>query len=149
MSHLLRPKDIVRFSRNVSVSNRGCWEWIGGVSRNGYPEFHVEKTTLRGPRAFFKFHTDYEVEGLEMHHLCHNILCVNPSHVTAVTKMHHIQLHPNGLGMINKRKTHCKNGHEFNTTNTIFYSDNHGRQCRLCNSSRYRVRRQRIKEGTK
>lgn len=39
---------------------------------------------------------------------------------------------PIGGGALNKQKTHCRNGHEYNEENTAWVKGGKSRQCRIC-----------------
>jgi hypothetical protein len=77
--------------------------------------------------------------GLELDHLCRNVVCVNPAHLEPVTRAENMRRR-------SAAQTHCKHGHEFTPENTYYYW--HGgrhRACRACGRAtvaRYKQRKQ-------
>jgi len=60
----------------------GCWLWVG--SNNGrYPVF--PKGGRYAHRWSYEHHVGPIPEGYEIDHLCRVTLCVNPTHLEAVT----------------------------------------------------------------
>lgn len=118
----------------------GCWLWEGAQNGGGYGRFKNEiahryaYTVVVGPIP----------EGLELDHLCRVHGCVNPSHLEAVTHKENI-LRGVGWGAQNKRKTHCKRGHEFTEANTV--REGRSRRCRTCQvaqwATQYHITRKR------
>lgn len=74
-----------------------CWLWTGTPSRRGYGRYTirgpgVEKYLLAHHLVWGWLHGDVP-EGLELDHTCHVKLCVNPSHLEAVTNAENIRRH--------------------------------------------------------
>lgn len=80
-----------RFLAYVREEANGCWTWLGhddnfdrgmfyipGYS-NKVKSHHASYIILRGPRP----------EGKEAHHTCLNGSCVNPDHISWLTKSEH------------------------------------------------------------
>lgn len=72
-------------ARNLSeyILNKktGCWEWPYSLDTDGYGR-------RKNTRAFKQFYKKYKgdvPEGLQLDHLCHNRICVNPEHLEPVT----------------------------------------------------------------
>lgn len=78
-------------------------------------------------------------DGLQIDHLCRVRCCVNPAHLEPVTQAENIRRGVSPTAA-NRRKTHCKHGHEFTTENTRLVPE--GRICRRCDvakTQRYRA----------
>lgn len=70
---------------NALVARRGddeCWLWQGATLPNGYGYFHNKYPH----RMAWEFANGPVPEGLRVDHRCHNVTCVNPSHLRAVTQ---------------------------------------------------------------
>ena len=124
----MNPKDIQRFMSKVKNTNN-CWIWLAGKQGGGYGQFRVNGKTLLSHRISYELFKDDIPYGLELDHLCRVRHCVNPEHLEVVTSQENTKR--GELGLINKLKTQCKNGHEYNEKNT--YKRKTGkRQCREC-----------------
>lgn len=118
------------FSDFVPERDTGvCWPFLGPVDQDGYGMFHGK----RAARVSYKIAYGGIPGSFIIHHICRNKICVNPKHLVATTHKNH---NDDG-GAQNRKKTHCKNGHEFTSDNTYFVvrkDRNNGveRQCRIC-----------------
>lgn len=131
-----------RFERFVDKATNGCWTWIGKSSRDGYGRFFHKSRWQMAHRAAHELFVGPIPTGFEVDHLCHNAdatcaggpacphrLCVNPSHLEAVT--HKTNMRRTEYIGSKARQTHCKHGHEFDDANTA--RDSRGtRRCRAC-----------------
>jgi hypothetical protein len=122
---------VARFERRVEPSLTGCWTWTGEQSSR--PSGSYGLINLPGRRREYAHRWSYgyhraEIpEGLEIDHLCHNTLCVNPWHLEPVTRQ------VNAARTRGALKTHCKRGHEFTPENTKVLTYGNGkRECRTC-----------------
>lgn len=127
--------DIIRFMAKVRVDANGCWNWTGtrlgrAPSYGGF--------SMRSVRHIYAHRWAFFVtygpipEGLQIDHLCKNVLCVNPAHLEAVTPRENT-LRSTARSARNAQKTHCKNGHEFTNANTYVWADKKtGRSYRIC-----------------
>lgn len=84
-------KDIERFMSYVDKLPNGCWFWTGARSRGKgnkkwYGSFHYEGRTVRAHRFAHDLMAGLETpRGYHRDHICCFSLCVNPSHIEAVT----------------------------------------------------------------
>jgi hypothetical protein len=78
---------IERFFSNVEFEpNSGCWLWSGGGVHMRYGMMAVNGKPISAHRFSYNLHKGPVPDGLEIDHLCHTPLCVNPSHLEAVTR---------------------------------------------------------------
>jgi hypothetical protein len=136
------------FWSNVQMDpNGGCWLWEGPVINSGYGQFWCQASyalVLAHRWAYEKFIGPI-AKGLQIDHLCHVRLCVNPYHAEPVTRKENLARSPFYRGNI----THCKYGHAFTEENTYrevkwFGSQPRviGRVCREC----HRIRQARYRQ---
>jgi hypothetical protein len=137
-----------RFMGFVSPEpNSGCWLWLGAGDRNGYGMFStgVRAEFCYAHRASYELFCGPIPEGHEIDHLCRVPCCVNPHHLEAVTRAENLRRSigtgPATAASTQERKsrTHCPQGHPYNSENTIFYGTR--RYCRECGKLHRRSRR--------
>ena len=104
-----------------------CIEWHGPRSPNGYGRV----STKYAHRIIYEECFGEIPDGLQIDHLCRNRGCVNPAHMEAVTQRENI-LRGESTAALNSRKTHCKNGHQFDSKNTAIRRSNGSRVCIEC-----------------
>ncbi len=109
--------------------SQGCWTWLGGLFKTGYGQFWNGKKVVRAHRYSYELLKGQIPKGLQLDHLCRNILCVNPDHLEPVTNKENV-LRGNGICGNNSRKTHCKRGHSLTGDN--LYIHNNQRFCVTC-----------------
>lgn len=127
-----------RFTRKYVTMPTGCFQWIAYVNPWGYGGFNVRGRMVYAHRWAYEQSHGPIPKGTKIHHLCENKLCVNPSHLAAVTLAGHNAVHRKAWA-INAAKTHCIHGHAFTEANT--YLTRGERHCRACNresAARYR-----------
>lgn len=123
--------DIVRFEKNITPGPDGCWNWTGSRagSRGGffYGRINLQgRTSVYAHRWSYEYHRGEIPDGLEIDHLCHNKLCVNPWHLEPVT------------GAVNRARIAkalsdvCKYGHPYTPENTYWRPGRYGRMCKTC-----------------
>lgn len=145
-------KQLERFSKKYIVLQNECWQWIGGKGVDGYGLVHLNNVIYRAHRVAYTIHKGPIPDGLQLDHLCRNILCVNPNHLEAVTQEENMRRSPfygANSKMIKARReaTHCQRGHEF-TEDNIYWNKNpecrsgFARQCIACQRLRYRKTKQ-------
>lgn len=136
--HRRQPEqEMARFWGSVEKqpSDR-CWVWQGALNSAGYGLMMWQGRVTRAHRIAYELHKGPIPIGLELDHLCRNRRCVNPAHLEAVTSLTNWE-RGRSISRLNVAKTHCKNGHPFDETNTG--NLNGGRRCRLCHAERERA----------
>lgn len=128
----LRFWDKVNFNSGIFGENgkypTECWTWNGNLC-DGYGNYYIKDIKFKAHRFIAEL-SGIIPPGYEIDHLCRNRACVRPSHLEIVTKLVNV-LRGKSPFVINKNKTHCKNGHEFTPDNIL--SDQKGnRRCKIC-----------------
>lgn len=128
-------RELIRFWSHVEY--RGiddCWECNLTPDRNGYCLFWIGKVGVgrqyRAHRIAWMELRGEIPSGLVLDHLCRNPKCINPAHLEPVTQRENL-LRGMGASAVNARKTHCINGHPFNSENIYYW-----RSCRYCRKCR-------------
>ncbi len=126
----------VRIDRlSIPEPNSGCHLWLGVVSA-GYGLIEVPGGTREARRCRGAHVVAYELKfgpipaGLQVDHKCRTTICVNPSHLEAVTSRVNHQ-RGNSAASRNMRKTMCHRGHLLDGTN-LYVTPDGRRQCRAC-----------------
>jgi hypothetical protein len=115
-----------------------CVLWQGPTFAAGYGRV-LRRTYAH--RAVFEAARGPIPEGMHVHHECGVRLCVNVEHLRLVTAAEHTKLHNPVLARYTpeRRRTHCKHGHEYTEANTYRHSGR--RHCKTCARLRMRARR--------
>ena len=118
-----------QFQDNIELETRrnGCWLWTGYIS-NGYGLIKWAGKVRSAHRTAYELLVGPISVGLEIDHLCRVKNCVNPDHLEPVTHRENCARGEN----YNSNKTHCINGHAFDSENTYIIPSSGGRQCRIC-----------------
>lgn len=115
-----------------------CWLWRGTVVAAGYGVLRVgsrqdgSRRNIRAHRVAYESLVSTIPTGLVLDHLCRVRLCVNPGHLEAVTDA--VNIKRGEVGKHHRSKTHCRNGHSYDSENT-YTRPNGSRYCRTCNRS--------------
>lgn len=130
-----------RFTDKYKVDEAGCWRWTGAISPQLYARLLVNGRNTLAHRWAYEHFIGPIPDGLTLDHLCRVRDCVNPEHLEPVTLQVNISRRDtSNIGIQNRLKTHCRNGHAFDEANTFTYTDRSGthRVCRTCRRIRMR-----------
>lgn len=135
-----------RFMNKVVIESSGCWRWAA-ATRKGYGVFRTgslktgDRKLADAHRFAWETVNGPIADGLEIDHLCRNPLCVNPSHLEAVSPREN-KHRSDGWAGINARKDACIRGHALSGDNLLIRPDGH-RRCRECVIVTKRIREAR------
>lgn len=134
-------KVLLRFFSKVRIDGNGCWIWEAGRSGWGYGRFYPTSTKhVAAHRFSYETFVGPIPIGKQLDHLCRNHACVNFAHLEPVTVRENV-LRGIGLTAALAKQTHCKNGHSFDSFNTVIESLKGRlprRVCRTCRNIRRR-----------
>lgn len=131
----MKATPLERFMAKIEKVESGCWIWKAFIDRDGYGLFSKShRQSVMAHRFSHEAHTGPIPDGFQIDHLCRVRACVNLAHLEAVTP-HENWLRGFNQPAINARKTHCKNGHAFDETNTR-HSRRNGNPSRSCAACR-------------
>ena len=138
------PALIAKFWSHVdrSAGPDGCWIWKRTPTKEGYGRLSWNYERFYTHRfAWLIVHGSLPPHPLVLDHLCRNRLCANPARLRVTTLGENIMAGESPCG-INKRKTHCNNGHELTGRNLIISRG--GRRCRICDLAWQKLRCQKL-----
>lgn len=128
-----------------------CWEWTGSRNSSGYGRYYFSRNSrIHEGLAHRIVHTllvGKIPDDMVIDHLCHNRICVNPTHHEIVTLAENTRRG-------NVPRTRCKRGHMYTEENSRVGAKGE-RFCRACyeevgrerNRSYYHANKERYKEG--
>lgn len=61
-----------------------CWNWTAARTSTGYGAFTADKRTHKAHRLAWEYSGKRLDPGMVLDHICHNKLCVNPSHLRQI-----------------------------------------------------------------
>lgn len=156
--HLLNP--VHNWWRKVHVTP-DCWLWTAGLDKDGYGKFAIglgghAQIHTRAHRFAYEVFVGTIPDGYVVCHRCDNPPCVRPDHLFAGTSLDNNDdkvakgrgASPWGTPLTNRRKTHCKRGHEFTPANTYVSKRGH-RACVTCRRAHSLASYQRKKDRTR
>lgn len=152
----LTPQLLINRFWNKVLFTTDCWEWQGWKKPDGYGIIRFNHKNLRVHRVSYELQKNQIPDGMVLDHLCRNKKCVNPEHLEVVTHKENT-MRGNGVSVVNMKKTHCPQGHEYTKENTYIRpnSKKHDRQCLSCRNKtnlgwrKYYNKRKSLKEEEK
>lgn len=118
----------------VKEKGTECWKWTGAVFQKpygNYGQLRFGTKVKRAHRVSYEFYKGTIKRGLEIDHLCHNTLCVNPDHLEAVTHTENMQRRKDS------RLPECRYGHKYTAETTYIRPSNGRRECISCRKLRH------------
>jgi len=95
----------------------GCRIWTGGSSGGQvgrrYASFYVEGVMHYCARLAYELKIGPVPDGYVVRQLCGERMCVNPEHLMAVSQSLKAKQAPGGVGLANRLKTTCPEGHPY------------------------------------
>lgn len=138
-----------KFWNNINKLNTGyespspCWIWKGAKDKDGYGVTTYNSKYIHAHRLALILKSPNLDQGLKALHKCNIKPCINPDHLYWGDASQNAIDSVNANTHVRARKTHCKNGHEFNEYNTRYHTSKKGkfqRMCLLCESARNAAR---------
>lgn len=126
------------------LTSLGCWIRFPSDKYGRYGSIWFKNKRHRIHRLMYESVSGRLPQKIELHHLCLNRFCYNPTHLLPVTSKQHAVIEPK-QNYWGKTET-CPRGHRLSEVGILFYS--RGRHCRECNKTKsqeyYRANRARI-----
>lgn len=99
-----------RFWAKVDKSG-DCWEWLAAKRPNGYGQFKLinPEKQAQAHRVAYELTYGPIPQGMHIDHRCHNVGCVRPDHLRAVTPKQNIENRRSRSGVRGVYKHHKYN----------------------------------------
>ncbi len=120
---------------NVILNKRGCWEWQGSTTSQGYGTLQHKKKRYGAHRVSYFLKNKKIDPTLVIDHICSNTICINPEHLQQVTMQENINLERKRRGQnftkgdfnvttlpLSLINGFCKHGHVISTINDLLVS---------------------------
>jgi integrase len=125
----------------IVVDEAGCWIWQRTIDKAGYGRIHYQPwgrpMEVMTHRAAYREFVGPIPRGLQLDHLCRVRPCCNPEHLEPVTPLENLERAVGVPSMLNRAKTHCPRGHEYDAVNTYIGPSSGKRYCRTCRADNY------------
>jgi hypothetical protein len=84
---------VARLLPKIGTANeRGCWPWLGGCSRDGYPYLSIGHLMVGAHRIVVELWSGQPIPPrMQVDHTCFNRRCVNPGHLQVVTQVENLR----------------------------------------------------------
>lgn len=103
-----------------------CWTIDTWHNSAGYPYLHWDGRDQPAHRVVFSLITGQDLTGLDLDHVCRNIVCVNPDHEDPVT-------HAENMRRLSEAQTACRRaGHDWTDPRNVRTRRNGRRCCAEC-----------------
>jgi len=111
-------------------SQTGCWNWAGV---QGYPHIRYCGRDTRVSRIVAHLWLRLALDDpRKVLHRCDNPRCFNPKHLFIGTQLDNIRDCVNKKRQWQVKKTHCPQGHPYDSENTYIHPNGKHRTCRTC-----------------
>lgn len=149
LPHKTGPPSRSMSDRLLARSDRqpnGCLLWNGAIGSSGYGQTHssAPRRQVLVHRAAYEVWVGPIPAGLQIDHLCRTRICIEPTHLEAVTARENV-LRSELVASAQRRPT-CKAGHLWTET-TTYRAKGGARVCRICHRQYMRARYQPRKKA--
>jgi len=115
------------------ITEKGCWEFTGALSSDGYGSIRYKGKVIGAHiLSFILFKPESYVTYLQVCHKCNNRKCFNPEHLYQGTQSDNSKDAVRDGTHNMARKLFCPRGHEYNEKNTYINPNRGRRSCREC-----------------